>query len=103
MANRAQPIGSGVTVGHRALLHGCNILDGCLVGMGAVIMDDAVIGEQSMVAAGSVVTPGAKIPPRTLAVGAPAKPKRALTDQELKGMENGVEHYVKLAQSYMVR
>jgi len=96
-------VGSDVTVGHRAVIHGCKIGDGCLIGMGAVILDDAEIGEQSIIAAGSVVAPRAKIPPRTLAVGAPAKPKRPVTAEELKEIEEGAAHYVKLAQSYMVR
>jgi len=96
-------VGSEVTVGHGAKLHGCDIRDGCLVGMGAVILDDAVIGEQSIIAAGSLVPPGTEIPPRTLVIGAPAKPKRQITDQELKGLQNGVEHYVKLAKTYMAR
>jgi len=96
-------IGSDITIGHRAVLHGCKIRDGALIGMGAVVMDDAEVGERSMVGAGSVVSPGTVIPPQTLVVGAPAKPKRPLTEAELSGLENGVEHYVKLAQSYMVR
>ena len=95
-------VGSDVTVGHRAVIHGCKIGDGCLIGMGAVILDDAEVGEQSIIAAGSVVAPGAKIPSRTLAVGVPAKPKRPVTEEELKEIEEGVAHYMKLAQSYMV-
>ena len=96
-------VGSEVTVGHSAVLHACTIDDGCLIGMGAVVLDDAHIGECSIIAAGSVVPPGAKIPPRTMAVGSPAKPKRPVTDEELEYIREGMENYVKLAQSYMVR
>lgn len=96
-------IGSEITVGHSAVLHGCTIEDGCLIGMGAVILDDARVGEQCIIGAGSVVTPGTKIPPRTLAVGSPAKPKRDLSAEDLKDIKEGMEHYLKLAQSYLTR
>jgi carbonic anhydrase/acetyltransferase-like protein (isoleucine patch superfamily) len=96
-------VGSEVTVGHRAVLHGCKIRDGVLIGMGAVVLDDAEVGESAVIAAGSVVSPGTKIPPKTLAIGAPAKPKRPLTDSELELFKEGMEEYVKLAQTYLVR
>lgn len=92
-------VGRGVTVGHRALLHGCILEDGALVGMGAIVMNGAVVGTQAMVAAGALVPEGMQIPPRMLAVGVPAKIKRFLTDDELiKNRENAAE-YVRLAQS----
>lgn len=66
-------IGYRVTIGHRVVVHGCTIEDDVLVGMGAVIMNGAVIGEGAVVAAGAVVTENTVVPPRTLAVGVPAK------------------------------
>src|SRR3984885_3356126 len=62
-------IGSGVSVGHNAVLHGCRVEDWCLVGMGAVVLNGAVIGAGSLVAAGAVVAQGAVIPPRSLVAG----------------------------------
>ena len=72
-------IGARVTVGHRVVLHACTISDLCIV------------------AAGSVVTPGTQIPPRVLAVGAPARVKRPLSDQELEHIRWNAADYVKLA------
>jgi gamma-carbonic anhydrase len=66
-------IGDEVTVGHRAILHGCVIEDRCLIGMGAIVMDNAVIGRGSIVAAGAVVLENTVIPPGSLAAGVPAK------------------------------
>ena len=77
-------VGDDVTVGHLALLHGCTVHDGVLVGMGSVILDGAVIGAESTVAAGSLVVPGTIIPPRSMAMGRPAKVVRALTDADLE-------------------
>ncbi|MEX1163685.1 MAG: gamma carbonic anhydrase family protein [Nitriliruptor sp.] len=66
-------IGERVTVGHRVVLHGCTVEDDVLIGMGAVVMNGAVIGEGAVVGAGAVVTEGTVVPPRTIAVGVPAK------------------------------
>lgn len=66
-------IGDRVTIGHRCVIHGCTIEDDALIGMGAVVLNGAVIGEGAVVGAGAVVTEGTVIPPRTVAVGVPAK------------------------------
>ncbi|MGM0574986.1 MAG: gamma carbonic anhydrase family protein [Myxococcota bacterium] len=92
-----------VTVGHRVVLHGCTVKRGALVGMGAVVMDEAVIGEEAMVGAGALVTPGTVIEPRTLAVGAPARARRGLTDEELRSLRESAAHYEALAASYLAR
>lgn len=94
-------IGDDVTIGHRAILHGCTVERGALIGMGAIIMDEAVIGEGAMIGAGALVTPGTIIPPRTLAVGAPARPRRPLTDAEIASLEHSAQHYVNIAASYL--
>lgn len=94
-------VGDGVTVGHRAVLHGCKIDDYCLIGMGAVILDDAHVGERCLVAAGAVISPGVKIPPRTLVMGVPAKPKRELNKAELESLEESAESYVELTKTYL--
>lgn len=86
-------IGSGVSVGHNAVLHGCTIEDDVLVGMGAVVMNGAVIGAGSMIGAGALVSPGTVVPPRSLVVGTPGKVRRETTDDELALIRLNAEHY----------
>jgi carbonic anhydrase/acetyltransferase-like protein (isoleucine patch superfamily) len=87
-------VGSGVSVGHGAVLHGCIIEDEVLVGMASTIMNGAVIGAGSLVAAGAVVLEGTIVPPRSLVAGVPAKVRRALTDDEVAGLRQNAEHYL---------
>ncbi len=94
-------IGSDVTIGHHVVLHGCTIKDRVLVGMGAIIMDGAVIGEDSVVGAGALVTEGTVVPPKSLVLGAPARVKRAVTDQELVWIKESADNYVRYARTYM--
>jgi len=93
-------IGDDVTIGHRAVLHGCTIHDRALIGMGAIVMDGAVVGEEAMVGAGALVTPGTVVPPRTLVVGSPARPARALREEEIAYLPQSARHYVSLAETY---
>ena len=93
-------VGARCTIGHSVTLHGCTVGDLCIVGMGAVILDQASIGDQCIIGAGALVTPGTKIPPKHLAVGSPARPKRPLTDEELEWLGSSAEHYVELAKRY---
>jgi len=93
-------VGSKVTVGHQVTLHGCTVGDLCIVGMGAVILDQAEVGDRCIVGAGALVTPGTKIPAGHLAVGSPARPKRALTEEELTWLEASALHYVELINKY---
>ncbi len=94
-------IGSRVTIGHRAVIHGCTIGDECLIGMGAIILDGAKVGNQSVVAAGALVPPGMEIPERSLVMGVPAKIQKSLTDDEVEKIVKTAKHYVKLAEEYM--
>lgn len=94
-------IGDDVTVGHRVVLHGCTIGNRVLVGMGAIIMDGAVIGEDCVVGAGALVTEGTRVPPKSLILGAPAKVKRAVTDQELAWIKQSAENYVMYSRQYL--
>ncbi|HEY0547559.1 MAG TPA: gamma carbonic anhydrase family protein [Pyrinomonadaceae bacterium] len=89
-----------VTVGHNVTLHGCHIERGCLVGMGSIVMDDVRIGAQSIVAAGALVSPGTQVPPRSLVIGAPAKVKRALTDEEVAGLDRYWQNYTEYTKIY---
>ncbi|HET8612251.1 MAG TPA: gamma carbonic anhydrase family protein [Sphingomonas sp.] len=93
-------IGAGVTVGHKAILHGCTIGDGCLVGMGATVLNDAVIGEQCLIGAGALVTEGKRFEPRQLLVGAPARAARALDEAALAGLRRSAEIYTEKARRY---
>jgi carbonic anhydrase/acetyltransferase-like protein (isoleucine patch superfamily) len=93
-------VGEEVTVGHSAVLHGCTIGDRVLVGMGATIMDGAVIASETIVGAGSLVTPGSIFPPRSLVVGAPARVRRALTEEELDLLRRSAENYLAYAEEH---
>jgi carbonic anhydrase/acetyltransferase-like protein (isoleucine patch superfamily) len=94
-------VGSRVTVGHGAILHGCTIDDECIIGMGAIIMDRARIGKHCVVGAGALVTPGTEIPDGRLVIGSPAKPKRELSSDELDWIRSSAHHYVALAKRYL--
>ena len=93
-------VGSKVTVGHQVTLHGCTVGDLCIVGMGSTILDPAEVGDRCIIGAGALVTPGSKIPAGHLAVGSPARPKRALSDEELTWLEASALHYVELINKY---
>lgn len=87
-------IGSNVSVGHNAVVHGCTIGDGSLVGMGAVILSGAVIGSGCLIAGGAVVLGGTEVPDGSLVAGVPAKVRRALTDEERAGILANAEIYL---------
>lgn len=87
-------IGAGVTVGHRAIVHGCTIGDGSLIGMGATILNGAKIGKNCLIGAGALVTEGKEIPDGSLVMGAPAKVVRALSDEALAGLPKSAANYV---------
>jgi carbonic anhydrase/acetyltransferase-like protein (isoleucine patch superfamily) len=94
-------IGDNVTIGHRAIIHGCKIGSNCIIGMGAIIMNGAQIGDGCIVGAGSLVTEGQIIPPKSLVLGVPAKQKRELTDNELIEIKKSAEHYSKGWREYL--
>lgn len=89
-----------VVLGHRVVAHGCKIRRGSLIGIGAILLNGAEIGEESIVGAGSVVTPGAIIPPRTLVLGAPAKPIRSLNEKDLEMIKDTHQDYQDLKEIY---
>jgi gamma-carbonic anhydrase len=91
-------IGSCVTVGHNAIIHGADIKDNVLIGMGAIILNHAVIGEYTIVGAGAIITGGKEIPPRSLVLGSPGKVVRTLTEDEVKSIEKSAMTYLKLAE-----
>jgi carbonic anhydrase/acetyltransferase-like protein (isoleucine patch superfamily) len=93
-------IADHVHVGHHANLHGCVVERGALIGIGAIVLSGARIGAGAIVGAGSVVLEGTRIPPRTLAVGAPARVVRPVTARDLAYIRRWVKKYVALAHAY---
>jgi carbonic anhydrase/acetyltransferase-like protein (isoleucine patch superfamily) len=86
-------VGSGVSVGHNAVLHGCTIEDGCLIGMGAIVLNGAVVGAGSLVAAGALIPQGVVIPPRSLVAGVPGRVRRELSDDEVTANRHNAAVY----------
>lgn len=89
-------VGTGVVVGHAAVVHGCTVEDDVLVGMGAILLNGCVIGTGSVVGAGALVTEGVHVPPGSLVLGSPGRVVRPTTDQERAGVREGAQHYVDL-------
>lgn len=86
-------VGENVTVGHNAIIHGCTIGDGSLIGMGATVLNGAKIGKGCLIGANALVTEGKAIPDGWMAVGAPAKPVRELTEAEKAGLLDSAKRY----------
>jgi carbonic anhydrase/acetyltransferase-like protein (isoleucine patch superfamily) len=89
-------IGNDVTVGHRAVLHGCTIQDRVLIGMGSIVMDGAVIESDVILGGGSVVSPGKTLTSGGLYVGSPAQRVRDLRQEEIDFLLYSAKHYAKL-------
>lgn len=87
-------VGENVTVGHSAILHGCTVGDNTLIGMGAILMNGAHIGKNCIIGAGALVTQGMEVPDNSLAVGSPAKVRRAVTAEEIAGNLQNARLYV---------
>ncbi|ADD68203.1 conserved hypothetical protein [Denitrovibrio acetiphilus DSM 12809] len=94
-------IGNYVTVGHNAMLHGCTIKDNVLIGIGAIVLDNAVVGENSIVAAGALIPPGKEFPPNSLLMGSPAKVAKTLTEDDIKGIKDYADRYIKYKELYL--
>jgi carbonic anhydrase/acetyltransferase-like protein (isoleucine patch superfamily) len=93
-------LGDSVTVGHGAVLHGCTIGSRVLVGMGAIVLNGARVGAGSIIAAGTLVLEGTVVPPGSLFLGHPGKFHRALTPQDLDGIDRYAARYVEYAETY---
>ena len=93
-------IGSDVTIGHSAVIHGCTIEDRCLIGMGAILLNGSRVGTGSIVAAGALVPEGMIIPPGSMVMGVPAKVRRPLTPDEDASILRYAEGYVQLRLDY---
>ena len=93
-------VGSGCTIGHRAIIHGCTISDNVLIGMGATVMNGARIGANSLVAAGALVLEGRDYPEKSLVVGSPGKVVRTLDDAAIDRLRWSSAHYIKAWQRF---
>ncbi|WP_394390639.1 gamma carbonic anhydrase family protein [Shewanella woodyi] len=94
-------IGDDVTVGHKAMLHGCTVGNRILIGMGAIILDGAIVEDDVILGAGSLVPPNKVLKSGFLYVGSPAKQIRPLTEAELKFLPESAENYVRLKNEYL--
>ena len=93
-------IGARVTIGHRAVVHGCTVGDGAVVGMGAVLLSGCRIGPGALVAAGAVVKEGFEVPANAIAAGVPAALRGEVALDLRKRFAEGVESYLRLAARY---
>ena len=93
-------VGQNVTVGHGAILHGCTVGDNTLIGMGAIVLNWAVIGKNCVIGAGALVTGRTVIPDGSLAVGSPAKVRRAATAEEIAANAASAAGYVTEGRHY---
>ena len=95
-------VGDDVTIGHRAIVHGCTIGDRCLIGMGAIILDETVIEDECIIGAGALVPEGKRIPARSMVLGVPGKVIRSLTPEEVAMLPQSASRYVELGAMYRV-
>lgn len=93
-------IGKNVTIGHSAIIHGCNISNNVLVGMGSIILNNAKISKNSIVGAGALVTQGKEFEEGVLILGNPAKAVRKLSEEEIKSIKRSADNYVALSKKY---
>ncbi len=93
-------IGSGVTIGHAAVIHGATIEDDVLVGIGAIVLSGAKVGRECMLGAGTLITGDTVVPPRSLVLGLPGRVVRQLTDEEVASIKAAAERYVKYSEAY---
>ncbi len=96
-------VGSYVTAGHGARIHGCTVEDNCLVGIGAIILNGARVGANSVVGAGCVITEGADIPPYSLVLGVPGKVSRTLEPGQEHRIRYWAQKYARVKDTYLER
>ena len=93
-------VGDRVTIGHRAMIHGCVIEDDCLIGMGAIVLSGARIGAGSLIGAGALVRERQVIPPGSLVIGFPARVAGEVQPAHREAIVRGATHYEELARDY---
>jgi len=87
-------LGSNVTIGHKVMLHGCQIGDNSLIGINAVVLNGAKIGRNCLIGANALITEGKEIPDNSMVMGSPGKVVRQLTDAQAAGLTMSAQHYV---------
>ena len=98
---RTVQIGSRVTIGHGAIIHGCTVEDDCLIGMGATLMNGCHIGRNCIIGAGALVTQDVRIPEGSMVLGVPARVVRQITEAERESIRANAARYRQEAQEYM--
>ncbi|MBT3735830.1 MAG: gamma carbonic anhydrase family protein, partial [Gammaproteobacteria bacterium] len=93
-------IGKNVTVGHKVMLHGCEIGDNSLVGINSVILNGAKIGKNCLIGANSLISENKVIPDGSLVMGSPGKVVKQLSEDQMKGLEMSALHYVENFKRY---
>ncbi len=93
-------LGRRVTVGHKAMLHGCSVGDGALIGIQAVVMNGAKIGRHCLVGAGALVTEGKEFPDGSMIIGSPARVVKQLTPEQIEALRRTAQHYVENARRF---
>jgi len=93
-------VGNRVTVGHRVVLHGCEVADDVLIGIGAVVLNGAKIGAGAVVAAGALVPESMEVPPGMVVMGMPARVRREVTAEERDRFHKNCNSYVQLSAIY---
>lgn len=94
-------IGDEVTVGHRAILHGCRIGNRILIGMGAIVLDGAIIEDETLIGAGALVPPNKHLEGGYLWLGQPARRARPLSEAERAKLVYSAQHYLRLKNEYL--
>ena len=93
-------IGKGVTIGHKVMLHGCEIGDFSLIGINSVVLNGAKVGKYCVIGANSLITENMQIPDGSLVMGSPAKVIKPIPEQQQKMLEQSAQHYVKNAKRF---
>ncbi len=93
-------LGRGVTVGHRVMLHGCEVGDYSLIGIGAIVLNRAKIGRHCLIGAGTLITEDKVIPDRSLVLGSPGRVVRQVSEDQVRMLEGSAAHYVQNARRY---
>lgn len=94
-------IGKGVTIGHKVMLHGCEIGDYSLIGINSVVLNGAKIGKYCVIGANSLITENMQIPDGSLVMGSPAKIIKPIPEQQQKMLEQSAQHYVDNAKRFL--
>ena len=93
-------IGAHVTVGHKVMLHGCEIGEGSLIGINSVVLNGAKIGKNCLIGANALITEGKEIPDNSMVLGSPGKVVKTLSQEQAAGIRMGAKHYVENAKRF---